>query len=456
MNVRTVAVCFGLLLMCQLVQADNWPQFRGPQGDGIVRGSEIPLQWGTSQNVKWTFPNPGEGWSSPVTWGDRLFLTAAVLQKAPAGSSAADAEPERYRGGGGRRRSDLMNATYQWMVYCLDTATGELIWKRVARVGKPTIPRHSSNTYATETPVTDGQRVYAYFGMTGLYCYDFEGNLLWEKDLGTYEMRAGWGTSSSPALHDGKLFVQVDNEDDSFIVALSCADGSEVWRVGRNERSQYSSPIIWKNSQRAEVITGGMVYRSYDPHTGELLWKLDMAKGRSSASPLPDGDRLYVGTEFRNRGGADDGGGFLFAVKAGAQGDITPREDDAPSDSVLWRCPQSGIQMASPVVCREHIYLLDRRSSILNVVNADTGEMVYRKRIPGAGAFWASPWVYDGKVFCPDDRGTTHVLQAGPEFEVLAANAIDEQVWATAAIANDSLFLRGAETLYCISAQSGQ
>jgi len=307
------------------------------------------------------------------------------------------------------------------------------------------------NTYATETPVTDGEFVYVYFGMNGLYCYTLEGKLVWEKDLGNFEMRAGWGTSSSPVLHHGKLYLQIDNEQQSFVVALDGKTGQEVWRVNRDEPSQYSSPIIWNNSQRAELITTGQVTRSYAPETGELLWELDMFRGRSSATPVAEGDVLFVGNELRNQGGSDTGGGMLYAVKAGASGQITPEEGARTSSGVLWTLPKAGMQMASPVVCAGHIYLLERRAGVLHCINIETGEQAYQVRIPGGQAFWASPWVYEDKVFCLDETGNTHVIEGGPEFRVLQVNRIPEQFWASAAIANGKLYLRSTEYLYCIA-----
>ena len=199
-----------------------------------------------------------------------------------------------------------------------------------------------------------------------------------EERSGAYEMRAGWGTSSSPVLHDGKLFLQIDNEQQSFIVALDGESGDDLWRVNRNEPSQYSTPIVWHNSHRQELVAGGQIYRSYDPGSGKLLWQLDMAKGRSVATPLAVGDRLYVGTEFRDRGGPDDGGGFLFAVKAGGSGDISPKDGGHSSKYVAWKIASSGIQMASPVFCAGHLYLLQRRSGILHCINAQTGATAYR------------------------------------------------------------------------------
>jgi len=426
------------------VLADNWPQFRGVKFDGVAQSS-IPQTWDATTHVKWKIDLAGEGWSCPVVWGDQVFVTAAIRE------GAANARPEPYRGGGGRRRSDLTKAKYRWEVICLDAKTGEVEWRRVARTGQPSIPRHGSNTFATETPATDGERVYAYFGMTGLYCYDLDGKLQWDVDLGSYEMRAGWGTSSSPVLFDGKLFLQIDNEQQSFIVAIDAQTGKQLWRVDRDEPSQYSSPIIWQNSQRSEVIAGGRVCRSYDPATGRLLWELDMSKGRSSATPLAVGDRLYVGTELRNRGGSDDGGGYLFAVKPGGTGDITPKPTAESNEYIAWRISESGIQMASPILCAGHLYLLERRSSILHCVNADTGATAYRKRISGARAFWASPWTSDGKVFCLDDSGTTFVLAGGPEYKLLASNVIGEQAWSSPAIAGNALYLRTVKRLYCIT-----
>lgn len=426
----------------RIATAENWPQFRGSDTDGVAESSH-PMRWSTSENVRWVVPMQGEGWSSPVVWGNRLFVTEAVPLQADGNS-----DPEEYRGGGGTRRDDLTRITYRWQVVCLDAESGSELWRETAREGRPVIPRHSSNTYATETPITDGERVYAYFGMTGLFCYDFAGQLIWKKDLGTYPMRAGWGTSSSPILFDEKLFLQIDNEEQSFLVALDAATGEEIWRVPRDENSQYSSPIVWQNSQRNELIAGGMVYRSYDPDTGKLLWQLDMEKGRSSATPLAVGDRLYVGTEFRNRGGADDGGGFLFAIKPGGRGDLSSSEQ---SEIVQWKLERSGIQMASPVICEGHLYLLERRSGMVHCVDAATGEKVYQKRIPGARAFWASPWVQDDKVFCVDTSGTTYVLAGGQTFELIAENELDEMTWSTPAIAGGAVYFRTASRLYCIA-----
>ena len=450
---RNVSRSIGLFVVLSIagdqfsLRADNWPQFRGSMTNGIAE-TPHPNRWSSTENVSWTVPLRGEGWSCPVVWDNQVFLTEAV----PAGRtrSGSDSKPEEYRGGGGTRRDDLTKVSYRWQVVSLDAQTGNELWRTTAREGRPVMPRHSSNTYATETPITDGQRVYAYFGMMGVYCFDLNGKPVWSKELGSYRMRAGWGTSSSPVLFDDKLFVQVDNEQQSFLVALDAATGEELWRVKREEKSQYSSPIIWQNSQRHELIVGGMVYRSYDPESGKLLWQLDMEKGRSSATPIATRDRLYIGTEFRNRGGADDGGGFLFALKPGGSGDLSMKPGQKTSQFIAWKLERSGIQMASPVLAGGHLYLLERRSGIVHCIDAATGEKKYQKRIPGARAFWASPWTQDGNVYCVDTSGTTFMLAAGPTFEMAGKNEIDELTWSTPAIANHSLFFRTATRLFCI------
>lgn len=412
--------------------ADEWPQFRGPGYDGVAK-SKFPESWSVTENVRWEIPVAGEGWSCPIVWGDRVILTAAV----PTGDDPGPIDSYRPDRG---TPSELSKFKYRWEVICVDKATGKLRWKQSPLAGSPRLPRHQDNSYATETPVTDGQRIVVYFGMMGLYCYDMDGNLQWEKDLGNYEMRAGWGTSSSPVLFEDRVLLQIDNEQQSFVVALDAKSGDELWRADREEPSQYSSPVIWQNSLRTELVTGGEVCRSYDPETGRVLWELDMEKGRSSSTPLVVGDRLFVGTEFRNRGGSDDGGGYLFAVR--------PTEDGIKID---WKSPDSGIQMASPVLANDHLYLFERRSGTLHCINASTGKKAYRQRVPGARAFWASPVVQDDKVFALDDAGTTHVIASGSEFRVLRRNVLGERTWSTPAISNGALFIRTSHRLFCIA-----
>jgi len=428
--------------------AENWPQFRGSDASAVST-TPLPVSWsikdGQMKNIRWKIPVPGEGWSQPVVWDGQVIMTAAVPVDAKDGTG-----PENDAGGGGYERGDLMTIDFRYQVTCFDADSGAQLWQTTCKQGRPPIPRHSTNTYATETPATDGQRIYAYFGMNGVYALDMQGKVLWKQDLGVYEMRADWGTASSPVLFNGRLYVQVDNQADSFLVALDCKTGDEVWRVARDEDSQYSSPMVWRNSVRSELIVGGMVYRSYDLDTGKLLWQLDMAKGRSSATPVADGDHLFVGNELRNRGGEDDGGGRLFSVTPGGSGDITPPDETPQSEFVDWWIEKAGMQMASPVICQGKMYLFERLTGNMHCIDIANGTTVYRQRVQGAKAFWASPWTDGNRVYALDSDGTTHVLSGGDAYELLAANALNQQSWGTPALANGRIYLRTVDQLYCI------
>jgi outer membrane protein assembly factor BamB len=560
--------------------AGDWPQFRGPNNAGVSGETRLPSTWGAEKNIAWKIRLPGYGWSSPIVWGDKVFVTTAVSEKqqppeefvfpgsdagkrsggpagARPGASASMALPlltpamgERLKltdkqkeqveklqkeftakqlelftkagevmqkaqnekdpeamtkagesmrqafGGLLKMRSDYLGKVrdlldegqkkslaqlqkeeaaaapggfpgmpipkppeevYRWEIYCLNAADGKILWKKIAAQHKPTIPTQASNTYASETPLTDGERVYAYFGMTGLYCYDFAGKLLWSKELGSYPMMMGWGTGSSPALDDERVFVQCDNEEKSFLAAFDKKTGKEIWRVSRNEKSSWGTPFLWRNKQRTELVAAGIKQlRSYDPASGQLLWELGKTgaapSGTSSASatPVADEEMLYAGT------GADFGSAPLFAVRAGASGDLTLPRGATSSDGVAWFRSRGGPAIASPLLYGGHLYILDQNGSFLSCYEAKSGKPVYRERLPGARGFTSSPWISDGKIFCLDQDGRTFVVQAGPEFKVLGKNEIGEMCWATPAAANGALFLRSRDHLYCIRQPAGK
>jgi outer membrane protein assembly factor BamB len=531
------------------VRGDEWPQFRGPASSGLTGEKQLPLEWGADKNMQWKAKIAGRGWSSPVVWGDKVFVTAAgsdqeaksqpgaggrggrggpggggpggpggfggpaqpgqilapplqerlkltdeqkkqlqELQKEVDGKLAKILTDEQQkqlkempqgfgpggRGGfggpGGFGGGSPPDAVYRFEVICLDRATGKVLWKQLALEGKPRIAKQVANTYASETPVTDGERVYAYFGMHGLFCYDLAGKLVWKKDLGAYPMIMGQGTASSPVLDSERLFLQIDNEEKSFLVALDRKTGEELWRASRDERSNHCSPVVWKNKARTELVTSGSrKARSYDPATGKLLWELSLGGGLCQASPVGDDERLYVGVAAGfgggfggpggggpggpggGRGGMGGGSGALYAVKAGASGDITPKQGETASEGVTWSQPRAAPSAASPLVYQGYVYVLEQNGGQVSCYDAQTGKPAYqRQRLQGARAFWASPWAYDGKVFCLDDGGTTFVLQAGPEFKLLGKNSIDDQFWATPAVAGGALILRGVENVYCI------
>jgi len=435
---KWMSIVFLSLLLFLSSCTSKWPQFRGPDSNQLTKEKNLPEEWGEGINIEWTYKLSGRGWSTPIVWGDKVFFSSAVLKDPSLQWEEQEGEE--------RRLINPSDAEYRWEICCLDADSGKELWKRIAYEGTPRVPTHRDNTYASETPVTDGKRIYVYFGMIGLFVYDYDGNLVWGKDFGEYALRGNWGTSTSPVLYKNTLYMQIDNEDNSFLAALDAETGDEKWRVQRDEKSNWSTPLIWKNKFRTELVTGGKVSRSYDPETGALLWELNMRGGRDIASPVADNNMIYVGNEMRR-----DGGGFLFAVKAGAKGDITPEEGASTSSGVVWSLSGSGMEMASPLLYEGLIYLVERRRGMIFCYKADSGEPVYQStRVPDAGPFWASPWAVNGRIYCMDERGTTHVIRAGEEFEVLARNKLDDKFWASQAIANKSYYFRGVEYLYCV------
>ena len=350
-------------------------------------------------------------------------------------------------GGGFGRGGSPPNAVYTWKVLCLDRGTGKVLWEQTAKESKPTIPTHGQNTFASETPITDGERVYAYFGMTGLYCYDVTGKELWKKDLGSYPMMAGWGTGSSPVLEGNRLFVLCDNEEKSFLVALDKKTGDELWRIPREEKSNWSTPFIWKNKVRTELVTSGSKTQSYDPATGKLLWEMAGQKGGARSSPTATDELLFVGT-----GGGMGGAGPLVAIRAGASGDISLKGSDKSSEHIAWSVPGAGPTMASPLVYDGCLYVVGDRGGVCKCYDAKTGKLHYEQRMEGASGFTSSPWAAGGKVFLLDQAGQTFVLEPGPELKVIATNKIDDMFWSSAAVAGEQLLLRGVNKLYCIAA----
>lgn len=418
----------------------DWSRFRGPQGNSIVEEVQLPSEWAEDSHVAWKVKIPGRGWSQPVVAGDRVFITTAVAEN--------EEKPKRYDGG---LPGDQRNATqdeYQWKVFCLAAKTGEVLWEDTPYTGKPTQPKHRGNTYASETPATDGERVIAAFGEKGLVCYDLAGKRQWEKSLGVYPMQAGWGTGSSPIIFQDAVIVQCDNNQKSFLVALNKQTGDELWRVDRDEKSNWSTPYIWKNKVRTElVVAGGKKMRSYDPATGKLLWEM-AGSGRTSVSPVGDDELLFVDSFYTFQGSP----GRLAAIRAGASGDISlPDEKTLKSKDVAWSIMFKSYRNSSPLLYQNCLYMLEQSAGIVRCFDAKTGKVNYQQRLPESPGFAASPWANDGKVFLLDDAGVTVVIAAGPEYKQIASNRInDDIVWSSPAVAGDQLLIRGMQHLYCI------
>lgn len=438
---RTTLPSFiALLSLFSPALAGDWPQFRGPGGTGVSDEKGLPDAWDESTNIVWTREVAGRGWSCPIVWKEKVFLTSAA-------NTAAEDSPKKglYLGG---ENSAPPDSIHRYVVFCLDAATGKPLWERAVHEGKPEGPRHVKNTFASETPVTDGERVYALFGNVGLFALDMKGNPLWSKKWKSVKTRAGWGLAASPVLHDGRIFVVNDNEERSFLAAVDARTGEEAWVVERDEKSNWATPCIWRNEKRIEVVTAGSGrVRSY-ALDGKLLWE---ARGMSSitvCTPFVKDGLLFVGSGF-----VMDRKQPIYAVRPGASGDITPGEDGSRGEFIAWHDPRAAPYNPSMIAYGDHLYVLFDRG-LFACHDLKTGKLVYeRKRIEqGAGEFTASPWAYEGKIFCLSEDGDTYVIAAGPEFKVLRKNSLKEMCCASPAVSGKTLFIRTLTKLHAIRA----
>ena len=429
-----VALMAGVVWGVRLSATDDWVQFRGPGARGVAEDQRLPETWNTTENVAWVTDVPGLGWSSPIVWGDSVFLTSVV----------SDAEVETPEGGlyfGGERPTPT--AVHRWRVYALNVTTGEFRWQRDVRTGVPSRSRHLKNTFASETPVTDGERIYVFFGNVGLYCLDMSGQILWSREMEPVETRLGWGSAASPVLHDGRLYIVNDNDDQSYVMALSAETGAELWRKDRDEGTNWSTPYVWENDKRTELVTTGTdKVRSYSLQ-GKLLWELTGMSSITVPTPFAEWGLLYISSGY-----IGDQNRPVFAVRPGASGDISLGRGETRSEYIAWFQPQSASYNTSPILYGNYYYtLLDR--GYFTAHDARTGQEVYsRQRIAVGAAFTASPWAYGSKIFALSEDGDTFVIRAGPRFELLGVNALDEFTMATPAIAKGSLFIRTASKLY--------
>jgi outer membrane protein assembly factor BamB len=428
--------------------AQNWPRFRGA-GNGVADDNPaLPDRWSTTENVAWRIEIPGRGWSSPVVWRDHVFVVTAVDVSKPVDTFRPVREYIAGSLGGPMTGNDVNReqSEHRWVVYDISAQTGAIRWERVLRTAPPGQPVHQKNSLASETPVTDGDRLYVYLSYAGLYALDFDGKIAWSKPMDVQPMRMGWGAAASPALHDGRLYVISDNEGSSFLAAYDARTGNELWRVAREERSSWSTPFVWENSLRTEIVTtASKRVRSYDTN-GRLLWELAGMTSIHAATPLAAGGLLYISSGYPT-----DAVRPVYAVRPGATGDITLPPGQRSNDYIVWSHPTLAGSYPSGLVAGDTYYsLLDR--GILTATNALTGQEIYgRQRIAtDGGTFSASPWAYNGKVFALNEDGTTYVIQAGREFNVVGTNALEEFTLATPAIANGSLFIRTATKLYRI------
>ena len=438
-DVPTVVVLAVVVTIAQgALLASQWPQFRGPGSTGVGEGANLPDTWSTTQNVKWKAAIPGQGWSSPIAWGDRIFVTSVI----PVGDVEA---PKRGLYLQGERPAPTIE--HRYMIYAISFATGKGIWQRGLHRGIPPGARHLKNTFASETPVTDGNRIYAAFGNVGIYAMDFDGQLVWSKPLDAANTRNGWGTASSPVLHGGRLYFVNDNEDGSWLMALDAATGKTIWRIERPKETNWATPFVWRHAGRTEIVTNGTsAIRSYGLD-GSALWQLGPSSTHVIPTPFAAGDLLYVSSGY-----VGDSKRPVYAVRPGGSGDISLKPGETSNASVAWSLPQGGTYIESPIVYGDYFYTLFDRG-FFTCHDAKTGKEIYTKvRLdPTASGFSASPWAYNNKIFAMSEDGTTYVIQAGAEFKVIGQNVLDEFTMASPAIHRDSLLIRTATSLYKIA-----
>jgi outer membrane protein assembly factor BamB len=404
-----------------------WPQWRGPLATGVGPQADPPLTWSETSNVKWKTPIPGEGNSTPIVWDNRIFILSAIgtgkIPRAPAAPNAP-------------------NEVYQWVVLCLDRAQGKVLWQKTAREEAPHEGRQDNNTFASASPVTDGQLLLAYFGSRGLHCYDFDGNLKWEKDFGKMKTRMGFGEGASPALSGDTVVVNWDTEGDDFILALDKQTGQELWRTPRDEATGWSTPLILEyNGQKQVVVNATKKVRSYDLATGKEIWSCSGQTANAIPSPVAADGMVYLTSGFR--------GSALQAIRLGRTGDLTA------SDAIAWSHNQGTPYVPSPLLTDNLLYVMQGNDAILSCFNPKSGEEYFdRERLEGIHSVYASPVSAKDRVYILSREGTCVVLKKGPKAEVLAVNQLDDDTHhtdASMALVDKEAFIRTPHNLYCIA-----
>ena len=437
---RAAIVIIGVTLLTLTGAAtDQWPQFRGPAAGVIPDDPALPETWSETENVVWKTTIPGLGWSSPVVWDDHIFLTSAI-------SSGYEKPPVP----GLYDEHDHVKAAapQRWVVYDVDFKTGKIRWERELYKAQPPLLRHIKNSYASETAVTDGERVYVYFGSIGiLAAFDLNGKKAWSRELGAFNTQVELGTGASPTIYKDRIYVVNDNTTQSFLSAFDKRTGAELWRVNRDERGNWSTPLVWENELRTEIVTAGTVkVRSYDLD-GKQLWELRGMTTLTIPSPFARNGLVYISSGYPGALPRP-----VYAIRPGASGDISLKPDETTNNYIAWYHPQLGTYNTSALVYGGYYYtLLDR--GFLLCHDAKTGKQIYgRQRISiDSTGFTSSPWAYNGKIFVLSEDGDTYVIQAGPEFKVIGKNSLGDMPLATPAALRGSLIVRTQSKLYRIA-----
>ena len=428
----------------------NWPQWRGPRANGVAPKATPPLLWSETNNVRWKSKIPGHGDATPILWEDRIFIQTAIATGKKSDSPAATSDPaptteppganspERPRRGGGMR-AQKPNEAYQFVLLCLDRRTGKTLWQQVAREEVPHEGHQPDNSFASYSPVTDGQLVFAYFGSRGLHCYDLDGKVKWQKDLGRMQTKMSFGEGSSPALFGNLLVINWDHEGDDFIAAFDKKTGQELWRQPRDEETTWATPLIVEHEGKAQVvIPATRKIRSYDLTTGKQIWECGGLTPNVIPSPVAADGVVYLTSGFR--------GNALLAIRLGRSGDLTG------TDAILWSHHKATPYVPSPLLYGDKLYFFSNNNGVLSCFEARTGRaLLDAERIEGLQGVYASPVGANGRVYLVGRNGATVVIKHSDKLEILATNRLEEKFDASPAVAGKELFLRGHDWLYCIA-----
>jgi len=421
----------------------SWPSFRGPEASGIAEKQNLPDRWDakSGENILWRTAIPGLAHSSPIVWGNQIFVTSAVSS-----DPKATFRPGLY--GDGDASKD--RSPHRWMLYALDKRTGKILWERMAHQGPPVDKRHIKSTYANSSPATDGRIVVAWFGSQGVYAYDLKGMLLWKVDLGRLDLGAydiptyEWGPASSPIIWNNLVILQCDTQTDSFLLALDAATGKTVWKTDREEIPSWGTPTIASTPNGPVLVTNASNFiRGYDPRTGKELWRLGGSSQITAPTPV-FGEGLFVVAS--GRGPARP----IFVVRPNAHGNVTLPAGKTTSDSIVWSRTGRGSYMPTPLIYNGILYVL-ANNGLFDAYNLKTGDEIYRQRLPTVGSgFSASPVAADGKIYLSNEDGEMLVIAAGEKFNHLATNSMGELLMATPALSEGVMYVRSSSSLFAI------
>ncbi|MBM3971787.1 MAG: hypothetical protein FJ302_18285 [Planctomycetes bacterium] len=414
----------------------NWHQWRGPDANGVSPTGDPPIEWDQTRNVKWKAEIPGHGKSTPIIWGNRVFLITAVnTGKVVEGATKPEDQPMRTFG------IKFPNTLFRFVVLCLDRETGQTLWEQTAIEELPHEGHHGDNSHASASPTTDGQYLYVSFGSRGVYCFDLEGQLQWKKKIGNVDTRLSFGEASSPVLHGDVVILNRDNETNSQLLVLDAKTGETRWQAKREEVSAWATPLVVERNGRTQVITNASRFvRSYDLATGEVLWQCGGQVANVTPSPVLVGDRVVCMSGYK--------GSVAMSLPLDASGDITG------SESIAWRWQRDTPYVPSPLLYGDMLYFNKLNNAVLTCLDAKTGKPLFESvRLPSLSNIYASPVGASDRIYLVGRDGTALVLKRSATLEVLATNKLDDSFDASPAIAGRQLFLRGQRHLYCLESQ---